>query len=228
MKSEFFNYDMTRAILDGRKTATRRLIKLGGHIMGELLSPEPIDDSRYAFSAFKCSLKKNVTLYLAPRHRRGDIIYVREAFAAVSDLPGVCDTNGPIYRADFSLRELQLLKEKNFVWKPAIHMPKEYARVFLRVTNVWAEHLCDISEKQAMAEGIHEFNCAPDTGFAASPDADAFYVTATEAFSHLWNSTILPPAWPLYGWLANPMVWVYEFEIISREEAYAEVERGTA
>lgn len=125
--------------------------------------------------------------------------------------------------ADFSPEDLKAFKEKGFRWKPAIHMPKEYGRLFLRVTNVWPENLRDITEKQAMAEGISEhISDTTGTGFATSPDSDTFYATATEAFAHLWNSTILPPAYPLYGWLANPIVWVYEFELISKEEAFAE------
>ena len=218
IKPEYFNYDTIRAILDGQKTTARRLVKAGGFKVGELLSQTPTRRGTYAFSAYNCCIEKNVGIYLAPNHPRGGIIYVREAFSEVSALHGVSDTDGPIYMADFSPEDLQDLKEKGFRWKPALHMPKEHARMFLRVTNAWPEHLRDITEKQAMAEGIREY----DSGFAVSPNAESFYATATEAFAHLWNSTILPPEYPRYGWLANPMVWVYEFDVISREEALAE------
>lgn len=218
IKPEFFTYDSTRAILEGRKTVTRRAVKAGGFKVGELLSQIPTNRGTYPFSAYNCRIEKSVGIYMAPNHLRGGIIYVREAFSEVTALHGVSDIDGPVYMADFSPKELEDLKEKGFRWKPAFHMPREHARIFLRVTGVWPEHLCDITEKQAMAEGIREY----DSGFAVSPDADTFYSTPTEAFTHLWDSTILPPERPLYGWQANPMVWVYEFDVISREEALAE------
>ena len=111
IKPEFFNYDMTRAILDGRKTATRRIVKAGGHKVEKLLYPEPTRRDAYPFSAYNCRLEKNVGLYLTPRHHHGDIIYVRETFAEVSHLSGISDIDGPVYMADFSPEDLKAFKE---------------------------------------------------------------------------------------------------------------------
>ena len=83
------------------------------------------------------------------------------------------------------------------IWRPSIHMPKEAARLFLRVTAVRVERLREITCEQAYKEGC----------------------TNPIRFDKLWNSTIKPADLPLYGWDANPWVWVIEFERISREEA---------
>lgn len=219
IKPEFFNYDMTRALLEGRKTVTRRLIRAPGHKVEDLLSPDPDRGSFYAFSALNCMLEQKTGLWIAPRHLSGDIIYVRESFALASTLPGISDVTGPVYMADFSPKELEELKDKHFRWKPSIHMPKEFARIFLRVTKVWPEHLRDITEQQAILEGISKYDIGPgESGYASSPYSEVFHETAINSFAELWNSTVNGPDYPRYGWLANPMVWAYEFQVISRED----------
>lgn len=221
MKPEIFNYDMIRAILEGRKTVTRRLIKRSGHKVENLLTTERYRGYRYAFSAWDCMEQTKTGIFLAPRHRPGDIIYVRENYAVMSELPDICDTSGIVYMADFSPRELEDLKEKHFCWKPSIYMPRKYARLFLQVTNVWPEHVRDITEKQACLEGIDKYDIGSEgIAYGAGPNSHVFHETATDAFAELWNSTIMAPDYPLYGWLANPMVWVYEFKVVSREEVF--------
>ena len=223
IKPEFFSYDMTRAILEGRKTAARRVIKCSGHKVEDLLLPDPLRGSRYAFSALNCRTEKKEGVTLVPRHLPGNIIYIRENFAMSSSLSGVSDTDGPIYMADYSPQELKVLKEKGFRWKPCFHMAMDQSRLFLRVKAAWPERLRNITEEQAKAEGISEYSIGEgEIGFATSPDCNAFHDTATSAFADLWNSRFPSPDYPLYGWLANPMVWVYEFEVISREEALGE------
>lgn len=90
-------------------------------------------------------------------------------------------------------------------WRPSIHMPKEAARIFLRVKDVRIERLNDMQEDDAIAEGF------PDRGV----DADS----PLERFSVLWDKTIKREQIREYGWYANPWVWVIEFEKISKEEA---------
>ena len=82
-------------------------------------------------------------------------------------------------------------------WHPSIHMPREAARIFLRVTDVRVERVQDIDDDGVVAEGLN----------------------IGDPFDELWDSTIKPADRALYGWDANPWVWVIEFERITREEA---------
>lgn len=225
IKAETLNYAMTRAILDGRKTSIRRPIKFSGHKVSDLLSSKPTRSASYAFSAYNCRTGQKVGVFLKPRHRFGDIIYVREPFAETSSLSDICDTDGPVFMSDFSPTDLRELRDKGFRWKPPILMPKEYARIFLRVKRVWPEHLNDISESCAIREGIYAYESRKDgrsKKYTFSSAKENLYPSALNAFSKFWDSTILSPDLPVFGWSADPMVWVYEFEVISREEALGE------
>ena len=91
-------------------------------------------------------------------------------------------------------------------------MPREAARIFLRVTEVRAERLQDITEDQAQAEGVKGWMIATDRDWDKNPNHRI-------AFLHVWNQTIKKGDFALYSWDANPWVWVIEFERISREEA---------
>ena len=127
---------------------------------------------------------------------------------------------GPVYAADYSDKVLAELKAKHFRWRPSIHMPKEIARTFLRVTDVRVEHLQDITDAKAKAEGIRGFwTGMGESGYAVSADSRTFFDGPIGAFASLWNSTIKPAELADYGWNANPWVWVYYFERISKEEA---------
>ncbi len=86
-------------------------------------------------------------------------------------------------------------------WRPNENMPHEAARIFLRVTDVRVERVQDIDDDGVVAEGLN----------------------IGDPFDELWNSTIKPADRDLYGWDANPWVWVIEFERISREEAISDV-----
>lgn len=201
MKPILFNTDMVRAILDGRKTVTRRVVKphfrpgeTGWQVItekhsGKYVRIEYLDEW------------ENETRYMSEPFRPGDILYVRETW---------CDPSGTgwpyIYKADLPMHwdgeetENGLpvdLREEDFIWRPSIHMPKDAARIFLRVTDVRVERLREISALSAMDEGVTDWN----------------------DFVKLWNSTIKHADLPLYGWSANPWVWVIEFERISRDAA---------
>ena len=93
-------------------------------------------------------------------------------------------------------------------WHPSIHMPKEAARIWLKVTNVRVERLQDITEDGAEAEGAID-----NRGFIHSPENeyDRIY-TAREHFIEIWDRTIKKSDLDIYGWDANPWVWVIEFE----------------
>lgn len=106
-----------------------------------------------------------------------------------------------------------------FRWHPSIHMPREAARLFLRVTDVRVERVQDITYWDCLSEGITEEDI--EERGANAPDASAKWL-----YAKTWDSTIKPAARDLYGWDANPWVWVIEFERISEEEAYAHEENS--
>ena len=222
MKGILFNQDMVRAILNGTNTVTRRVVRPqlktkcshgGQH---EFIQDDFIEGVNFTgFVCRKCGygvcgphFKFPVgTSWIRPPYRPGDILYVRETWQH-----GFGGTY--LYRASagydlFMTADGKLVSD--IPWRPSIHMPREAARIFLRVTDVRVKRLQDITEEQALSEG-------------ARKEYQHYYdnvVTAREFFSGIWNSTIKPADRARYGWDANPWVWVIEFERISREEALA-------
>lgn len=167
-----FNTRMVKAILDGRKTQTRRLIK-----------PTPLGQvMRYGSPVVE------------PPVEPGDILWVRETWAK--------DVGRYMYRANYSDTEKFYMngREIRMTWRPSIHMPKDAARIFLKVKSVRAGKLQDYFDAScAHAEGI-------------IIDRPHSCQEAVDEFIKLWNSTIKPADLPLYGWDANPWVWVIGFD----------------
>ncbi len=179
MKPILFNTEMVRALLDGRKSVTRRVVK-----------PQPTNP-RFNNIGW-LGWDDGHGYKMRQPYQPGDILYVRETWAECED------TGGYLYRAwpRFEPKdEDEAMKRLGLKWRPSIHMPKEAARLFLRVTGVWVERLHDMTANQAMDEGFQDWN-------------DVVRV---------WDSTIKKADLPLYGWAANPWVWVIEFERISKE-----------
>ncbi len=201
MKPILFNTEMVRALLDGRKGVTRRAIKPqpeGAHSFSDY------DEERQTFY-FACGgIGSNGAFadweeaIKAPYHP-GDILYVRETWAVVS--------GGGIHRKYGYKADNNCLVPR---WRPSIHMPKEAARIFLRVTDVRVERLQDITPEQCVAEGVEQ---------SALNEVGGEF--ARGMFNDIWDSTIQKKDLPLYGYDANPWVWVIEFERISKEEAIA-------
>lgn len=188
-KPILFNTEMVRAILDGRKTQTRRIIKpvaLG-------MTYEDGSPAR------------------KPPVKPGDILWVRETwrpvrfFRPAKAVPDDFKERGFEYRADGIIRS----DGKEDKWHPSIHMPRDAARLFLRVTGVRAERLQSITHQDVLREGIEE--CV---GRKHGDDC----ACAEIRFSELWDSTIKASDLPLYGWDANPWVCVIEFERIDRND----------
>lgn len=186
-----FNTEMVRAILDGRKTFTRRLVKF---FPGE--NPQwtgYIKDGLMLYNG-----KNELCIRKAP-YQPGDILYVRETWSEWTD--------GYLYKA-WTEPFPQPGQFPEIKWKPSIHMPKEAARIWLKVTNVRVERLQDITEAEAMLEGAID-----NRAFIHSPDNEYDHIhTAREHFIDIWNSTIKKSDLDKYGWDANPFVWVVELE----------------
>ena len=185
MKPILLKTEMVRAILDGRKTVTRQVVK--PQPKGQLVPTLSGGCWPGYFEEIGTSRVQR------PPYRPGNILYVRETWQQ-----GLGGTY--LYKASAGL-DLFMNKEGNLVsnipWCPSIHMPRKAARIFLRVTDVRVERLQGIDDDGVVAEGLE----------IGAP------------FDELWDSTIKPADRALYGWEANPWVWVIEFERISREEA---------
>ena len=200
-----FNTDMVRAILDGTKRVTRRIVK------------QPVWEN------FVCEKgkaihyldKKTETLespeYKAP-YNRGDILYVRETFRPLSEHPAA----GVEYAADWSPKYFENSKEPNCCnrgkWIPSIHMPKKAARIWIKVIDVRVERLRDITNEQILKEGINKETVI--SYIQQCPDTSKEWERAAHLipFSELWDSTLKKKDIVFYGWDANPWVWVIEFE----------------
>ena len=204
-----FNAEMVRAILDGRKTQTRRLVK-------GLPLAEPwftVEDGK----PMMCD--ENGEWYPAERFsvvQPGDILWVRETWTK--------DAGRYLYRADYSDTEKFYMngREIRMTWHPSIHMPREAARLFLRVEDVRIERLQDISEDDALAEGANAGEYLDEQGNLM----DVYY--PHEDFVRIWNSTIKKADISRYGWDANPWVWVYEFVRLDGRHAVLWADRDAA
>ena len=191
MKPILFNTEMVKAILEGRKTCTRRLVK-----QSTLQAVR-----RWQKERPKDKPEELIDKLAAPPYYPGDVLYVRETWQQTES--GIY-----IYRADKTEHGSAAYYNEHARlsggWRPSIHMPREAARIFLRVKNVHAERLQDIDGAGQRAEGADSKH-----GFGATRGA----------FIDLWNSTIKPAERICYGWDANPWVWVIEFERIEKGEA---------
>ncbi|MEY8324509.1 hypothetical protein AALB47_11435 [Lachnospiraceae bacterium 54-11] len=182
-----FNTDMVQAVLDGRKTVTRRIVK--GNIVGILNSPY---HEEHPEVPDKVLIKKLCKASYQP----GDILYIRETWRKHS--PGF--NNLFIYKADYEEKSMYVK------WCPSIHMPKEAARIWLKVTDVRVERLQNMNKMDAVKEGI-DTRCCVNLAHALIK------------FKKLWDSTIKKSDLALYGWDANPWVWVIEFERCEKPES---------
>lgn len=187
IKPILFNTEMVRAILDGRKTCTRRIVKDG--------IP---DDAMWGYTAF--TPKGYISCrgvyadgygegFFKLPYQPGDILYVRETWGHPISLNS---DKQYVFRAD-KIAESGF-KNDSHIWHPSIHMPKKVARIWLNVTNVRVERLQDMTDDDAEAEGCFD------------------YTSTALGFPDVWDSTIKKSNLDSYGWDANPWVWVIEFE----------------
>ncbi|HHQ2982797.1 TPA: hypothetical protein ACSPO3_000733 [Klebsiella pneumoniae] len=207
-----FNSEMVRAILDGRKTQTRRIMKIQPEHSGLGLrrvidSKNGSDDGKYFWSSSDaCGLKARSKSFACPFGAVGDRIWVRETWAEA----GASAPDLKLYRANYPEHVPSIYENvppaEEIRWTPSIHMPRWASRILLEITDVRVERLNAISEEDARAEGIIDGGCLncgeTEPCGLANPEPDA-----TDAFAYLWQS--------IYGqenWNANPWVWVIEFK----------------
>ena len=208
IKPILFNTEMVQAILDGRKTCTRRVVKTRrkdayGFYVAK--GPDGSFTGVYEYDEDERMFENQ----LIPPYKPGDILYVRETWGE-----GYAEGTY-IYKADDKLAELPTFKKTSkILYHPSIHMPKEAARIWLKVTNVRVERLQDMTDDDAEAEGAID-----NRGFIHSPENQYDRIhTAREHFIEIWSSTIKKSDIELYGWDANPYVWVISFDRCEKPE----------
>lgn len=199
-----FNTEMVRAILEGRKTVTRRICKDADEYSVPDMDFLDISRRTYAVHGYsdiehtytnKLSMAE-CTCPICP----GDTLYVRETWSEW--------TGGYVYRA-WSKPFPQAGCYPTTVWHPSIHMPKEAARIWLKVIDVKVDRLCRMTLDDFLKEGV---NIRPE----AFNDPENAYSQAKTSFISIWDATVKKNAG--YNWSANPWVWVIEFERCEKPE----------
>lgn len=265
IKPILFNTEMVKAILAGRKLQTRRIVKYSHGEVFDLASwfDYNKNSDREPLCFWFDVIGKFGSTYdcIEPYARAGDILYVRETWNY-----GYVETSDAEYSHEVWFEEIDYKERGNesfidyishfyykaddegsdigMTWRPSIHMPKEAARIFLKVTKVHVEKLQDISEYEAQLEGVRytdfgmytpSWKASIDGGqtFHASrpihysgyhvkdvTNPEQCYPTAKSAFANLWNSTLKKSVRDKYGFEANPLVWVYTFERCEKPEDF--------
>lgn len=157
-----------------------------------------------------------------PSYQPGDILYVRETWLK-TDCFGF--QNGYVYKADETPYSKEFREDYGFKWKPSIRMPKEAARIWLKVTDVRVERLQEITPAEVVREGAYPdcWDCLNVYGNGSQccykQDDECSQCDSTiQEWEKLWNSTIKKFDLDRYGWDANPWVWVIEFERCEKPE----------
>lgn len=209
IKPILFSTETVQAILDGRKSCTRRIVKpqqFVGMLPDKCKNKVPeefLKEKKFMFKPYcdMTDIELINTAYKAP-YQLGDILYVRETWHKYNKRVGEgksCHMEEFYgYKASVANSE-----DANEPWKPSIHMPKEAARIWLKVTDVRAERLQEITAESALLEGTDKY-----IHLNGKFDKNAILTS----FMGIWNSTIKKSDLDRYGWDANPYVWVIEFE----------------
>lgn len=197
IKSIILNTEAVQATLDGRKSCTRRLVKSqpdGKHTFPLGFVTDSTEKKELGCFGFGTDKYGGSIQFAKPSYQPGDILYVRETvWQKIGHYLDVDGETKPSWYNEFRYVASDEKPETgwNYSWvkRPSIHMPKEAARIWLKVTDVRVERSQEITEEQAKGP-----------------------CTARGQFENLWNSTIKKSDFDLYGWDANPWVWVIEFE----------------
>lgn len=247
IKPILFNTEMVRAILDGRKTCTRRVVKIQPdekHIFPLGFITGSTEKKEIGCFGFGINENGGSIQFAKPPYQTGDILYVRETwqcwrahrYEATADIR--FRAGGDDVRLQFAngnTDSIDRLDYDTFVhkwfshngeWKPSLFMPKEAARIWLKVTNVRVERLQEMKPVDVIKEGAYSdcWDCLNTYGESGS---QCCYGTEEQCsqcdevmmeWEKLWNSTIKKSDLDRYGWDANPYVFVIEFVKIDKPE----------
>ena len=200
IKPILFNTEMVQAIMDGRKSCTRRAVKPQWeecphckYVHNEYIYDEMAENVYCARCGYPLEPERR-----SP-YQPEDILYIRETWHRYTKRVGKgegCHLEEHYgYKASIANSE-----DAEEPWKPSIHMPKKAARIWLKVTNVRVERLQDMTDDDAETEGCFD------------------YTSTALGFPDVWDSTIKKSDLDSYGWNANPWVWVIEFERCEPQE----------
>lgn len=212
-----FSAPMVRAILEGRKTQTRRVVKP---------QPSPSSDTafvgtdgiwRFSHPTMRGPVSHEADDVRCPYGQPGDRLWVREKFQPLfaDDIENHWETDwktGKGYKISYPATDgiqefIDLDDELSDACKPSIHMPRWASRILLEITGVRVERLADISKDDAMAEGIV---VQPDGGFGLADSTHYNFSDPTDSYCSLWESINGDGSW-----YANPWVWVVEFKRVT-------------
>jgi hypothetical protein len=204
MKPILFSTPMVQAILDGRKTMTRRVIK-----------PQPaIMANRKPLDGYSDSMIKAAGDFPTPKYQPGDVLWVRETWkpedyqlidgiwscAIVYKVGGL---NGRVHWPEGS----DSIYDLCLVWHSPVAMPREAARLYLRVTDVRVERLNQITNNDILREGLRSESCKICVHDGGSGCDHCFAIL--NPFRKSWDARNTKRG---YGWDSNPWVWVISFE----------------
>jgi hypothetical protein len=193
-KPILFSGDMVQAILAGKKTQTRRPARF-----------VPFTDTKSCvydgYNFYRYNAEHEVTYKARSMVKPGDTLWVREAFRGIHTIDGYKYS----YKADFNNNGA-----KSYKWRPSIHMPREAARLFLRVTDVRVERVQKITEEEADTEGF-----TPALGKSKTLSVQDGMIlrmfSGLERFADNWDSIYSKRG---LGWGVNPWVWKISFEVV--------------
>ena len=222
-KPILFNTEMVKAILAGQKTSTRRVTKFKPYTSlnetnGDFEICEPITQN-----FFKC--RDNFIRWAISkcRYKVGDILYVRETFC--SNYFDDSFQNRNAYKADYDKSKVgDCVPEPK--WRPSIHMPKEVARIFLKVTDVKVQQIQDITEDEAKAEGAtpqiwyQPYGTKDEGEQRYIGDIVRQEINYVTGFAHIWDKTVNKKE---YAFQSNPWVWAIEFQKLDNYKIYLSI-----
>lgn len=222
------NGPMVRAVLDGRKTVTRRMVKPTGAVdVVPFVGANNEPTGEFGWCPHPCHISQHIR---CPYGHPGDRLWVRETFMRVPHpaevgltremLPHTWDeacavAGTHLYKAD----DCSEILADGRRWTPSIHMPRAASRITLEVTGVHVERLCDISNADAVAEGVNRIHHGDGAYYFSAmrnePDGKN-WSDPVFAFQELWEQINGPGSWD-----ANPWIWVVEFKRIEQERTAA-------
>lgn len=197
-----FNSEMVRAILAGRKTQTRRIVKsvptthdFHGWIMSSTCAK---DEGKAVWAIGDSPLLKDPIRLNCPLGKIGEQLWVRETWQC-----GLCTESTFAYKATHKPSDLEEGWYEKIKWRPSAQMPRWASRILLEITGVRVERLQSISEEDAKAEGF-------DNSQSDAANSIGWFEKPIRAFRRAWENI-----YGADGWDSNPWVWVIEFRRVT-------------
>lgn len=210
-KPILFNTAMVKAILEGNKTVTRRIIKVSNELdfIGFIAYSTDRNEGSAAFGigSFEDINNSKITDYAKPPYEVGDVLYVRETWCnAEEDLVSnsIFKDNKYLYKVDNNGNIQPGIESDVKRWRPSIHMPKEVSRINLKIISVKVERLQSMKDEDYLKEGIRDVE-----NISSKNDSNEVLKLM---FKDIWNSTISKEQSEGL-WENNPWVWAIEFEV---------------